>query len=123
MTGKFVASLAAASLILAGSALAQQPPAEPQSRAWSRHGRWSCRSKRAKRIGGGEVDTAAHGRGSKAERQRGQRNDVALAPDQLLYRQPHPPSIRSAVHAHERADQRLVQTWPRAGALASLPSG
>ena len=33
MTGKFVASLAAASLIIAGSALAQQPPAEPQAPA------------------------------------------------------------------------------------------
>jgi hypothetical protein len=33
MTGKFVASLTAASLILAGSALAQQPPAEPQAPA------------------------------------------------------------------------------------------
>ena len=31
MTGKFVVSLAAASLIVVGSALAQQPPAEPQS--------------------------------------------------------------------------------------------
>ena len=30
MTGKFVVSLVAASLILAGSALAQQPPTEPQ---------------------------------------------------------------------------------------------
>ncbi len=33
MTGKFAASLAAASLILAGSAFAQQPPAEPQAPA------------------------------------------------------------------------------------------
>ena len=33
MTGKFVVSLAAASLILAGSALAQQPPTEPQTPA------------------------------------------------------------------------------------------
>jgi hypothetical protein len=33
MTGKFVASLAAASLILTASALAQQPPAEPQAPA------------------------------------------------------------------------------------------
>jgi LTXXQ motif family protein len=33
VTGKFVVSLAAASLILAGSALAQQPPAELQSPA------------------------------------------------------------------------------------------
>src|SRR5512143_3858787 len=33
MTGKFVVSLTAASLIVVGSALAQQPPAEPQSPA------------------------------------------------------------------------------------------
>jgi hypothetical protein len=33
MTGKFAALLAAATLILAGSALAQQPPAEPQAPA------------------------------------------------------------------------------------------
>jgi hypothetical protein len=33
MTAKFVVSLAAASLIVVGSALAQQPPAEPQSPA------------------------------------------------------------------------------------------
>src|SRR5512132_1194489 len=33
MTGKFIASLAVASLIFSGSALAQQPPAEPQSPA------------------------------------------------------------------------------------------
>jgi LTXXQ motif family protein len=38
MTGKFVASLAAASLILAGSALAQQSPAEPQAPARAQPG-------------------------------------------------------------------------------------
>jgi hypothetical protein len=38
MTGKFVVSLAAASLIVVGSALAQQPPAEPQSPARGQSG-------------------------------------------------------------------------------------
>jgi hypothetical protein len=42
MVGKFVVSLAAASLILAGSALAQQPPAEPQAPARGQPGTMMC---------------------------------------------------------------------------------
>jgi hypothetical protein len=42
MTGKFVASLAAASLIVVGSPLAQQPPAEPQSPARGQPGTMMC---------------------------------------------------------------------------------
>src|SRR5512147_160228 len=42
MAGKFVVSLATASLIVVGSALAQQPPAEPQSPARGQPGTMMC---------------------------------------------------------------------------------
>jgi hypothetical protein len=42
MAGKFVVSLATASLIVIGSALAQQPPADPQSPARGQPGTMMC---------------------------------------------------------------------------------